>query len=73
MDTLATNVIGGTQNEAPANELYGDEVLFAGWIPLRSILGESAFPRLDGHVDLLANLMGRDFDAFLEKVYKHQR
>jgi hypothetical protein len=60
------------EQEVPAVEEYGDEVLCAGWNPQLSLTGESPVAELNKHVNLLAELATTDIDAFLKKMYEYQ-
>lgn len=59
-----------TNQEVPAVEEYGDEVLCAGWNPQLAQTGASPVAPFNKHVNLLADMAGVDVDAFLKKMYE---
>lgn len=71
MSTLVIDMNGcNTEQEAPAVEEYGDEVMCAGWNPQLSQVGDGPVAQVNKHVNLLADLAGVDIDAFLKKMYE---
>ena len=70
MDTIVKDYL--IEQEAPEVEEYGDEVLCAGWNPQLALASESPVARGDRHINLPADLMDVDVDAFLKKMYEYQ-
>jgi hypothetical protein len=60
------------EREAPVNEGYGEEVLYAGWNPQLALAAESSVAKIDKHVNLPADLAYMDVDTFLKKMYEYQ-
>ena len=58
------------EQEVPAVEEYGDEVMCAGWNPQLALVGDSPDAQLNKHVNLLADIAGMDVDVFLKKMYE---
>ena len=69
MDTI---VNGCVEHEALEDEEYGEEVLCAGWNPQLTQACESPVARVDRHINLPADRVNMDDDAFLKKLYEHQ-
>ena len=73
MDTVMNMIgCGDIDHEALMIQQYGEEVLFAGWNPQLTLLGESPVAQINKHVNLLAEFASMDADAFLKKLYEYQ-
>ncbi len=73
MDSVVMDMNGcNIEHEALVVEEYGEEVMFAGWNPQLTLLGESPVAQINRHVNLLTDLANMDIDAFLKKIYEYQ-
>jgi len=73
MDSVVMDMNGcNIEHEALVVEEYGEEVMFAGWNPQLTLLGESPVAQINRHVSLLTDLANMDIDAFLKKIYEYQ-
>ena len=73
MDSVVMDMNGcNIEHEALVIEEYGEEVMFAGWNPQLTLLGESPVAQINRHVSLLTDLANMDIDAFLKKIYEYQ-
>lgn len=60
------------EHDALMTEQYGEEVMFAGWNPQLTLLGEDSLARINRHVNLIADWVSMDADAFLKRMYECQ-
>ena len=60
------------EHDALMTEQYGEEVMFAGWNPQLTLLGEDSLARINRHVNLIADWASMDADAFLKRMYECQ-
>ena len=70
MDTIVKGC--SIEQESPAVEAYGDEVLCAGWNPQLKLMCECPVAQLNRHVNLPADIANMDIDTFLKKMYEYQ-
>jgi hypothetical protein len=69
MDTI---VKGCTLETEALEEEYDDEVLCASWNPQLELAKANPVAWNDRHVNLPADLVDVDVDAFLKKMYEYQ-
>ncbi len=72
MDTVVMSLNGGNIEHDALTEMYGDEVMCAGWNPLLGLIGENPVAQLNKHVNLLAEAASMDAEAFLKMIYESQ-
>ena len=70
MDTIVKECV--VEQETPEVEEYGDEVMCAGWNPQLALANERPIAPGDRHIQLPADLVDVDVDAFLKKMYEYQ-
>ena len=70
MDTIVNGC--SIEHEALVAEEYDDEVMCAEWHPQLALAIDNPVGRLNKHVNLPADLVNVDVDAFLKKMYEYQ-
>ncbi len=72
MNTVLMNNGCNVEHDALMTEIYGEEVMCAGWNPLLTLVGESPVAQINKHVNLLADAASMDAEAFLKMMYEFQ-
>ncbi len=70
MDTIVQGCV--IEHEALEIEKYGEEILFAGWNPQLALARENPLVRTGKHIRPPADLLDKDIDAWLKKMYEYQ-
>jgi hypothetical protein len=60
------------ERDADAVEEYGDEVMYAEWLPQLEQVSDLPVGRADKRTAFTGELANVDVDTFLEKMYKYQ-
>lgn len=72
MDIIAMGMSGcDTEQDARMTEMYGEEVMYAGWNPQLSLVSDNPVVQSNKQISLPSDLASVDVDAFLRKMYEH--
>lgn len=70
MDAIVNGCV--IERETLMDQEYGEEVLCSGWNPQLTLALEGTVAQTDRHINLPADLVDMDVDAFLKKMCEYQ-